>query len=218
MSEETTAPLATEPQPALLAGVEHLRQADPIMAGLIDTFGIVQRRRDRPPFYALMASIVSQQISVKAAAAIMGRLEALFPEGQAVRAAAVLAIPPEQLRAVGLSAAKVRYMYDLAEKVASDVVDLDRLPQLPDEEIIEALCRIKGIGRWTAEMFLMFSLGRLDVLPVDDLGLRASIQRNYGFEQLPKAAEIRPLAEPWRPYRSIATFYLWESLHNTPKV
>jgi DNA-3-methyladenine glycosylase II len=203
---------------AFLAGVEHLRQADLILAELIDSFGIVMRERDRPPFYALMASIVSQQISVKAAAAIMGRLLALFPAAQAVGPAALLAVPPEQLRAVGLSAAKVRYIYDLAEKVAEGAVDLDQLPQLLDEEVIGALCQIKGIGRWTAEMFLIFSLARLDVLPVDDLGLRTSIQHNYGFDHLPKAAEIRPLTESWRPYRSIATLYLWESLHNTPKL
>lgn len=210
--------MSDQPPPAALAGMAHLRRADPVMAGLVDAFGVITRQRDHPPFYALMSSIVSQQISVKAAAAIMARLIALFPEGVAVGPAAVLAASPDDLRAVGLSAAKVRYIRDLAEKAASGAVDLAALPSLPDEEVIAALCLVKGIGRWTAEMFLMFSLGRPDVLPVDDLGLRASIQRNYGFEQLPTAAQIRPLAEPWRPYRSLATFYLWESLHNTPKL
>jgi len=220
MSEGSAQPVASvgADNAAFFAGLEHLRQADPILAELIARFGVVMRERERPPFYALMASIVSQQISVKAAAAIMGRLLALFPAGLAVGPAALLAVPPEQLRAVGLSAAKVRYMYDLAEKVAGGTVNLAQLPQLSDEAVIDALCQIKGIGRWTAEMFLMFSLGRLDVLPVDDLGLRTSIQRNYSLDQLPKAAEIRSLAEPWRPYRSIATLYLWESLHNMPKL
>src|SRR5207249_677447 len=122
----------------------------------------------------------------------------------------------EELRAVGLSAAKARYIHDLAEKVDSGAVDLDRLQRLSDEEVITTLCQVKGIGRWTTEMFLIFSMSRLDVLPVDDLGLRASIQHNYSFDHLPKAAEIRALAEPWQPYRTIATIYFWESLHNTP--
>ena len=196
--------------------LEHLRRADPVLDRLIATFGVVTRERDRPPFYALLRAIISQQISVRAAAAIMARLLALFPAGQAPDPAVLLAIPDEQLRAAGLSAAKVRSVRDLAAKVQSGVVDLDRLPLMSDEEVISVLCQIRGIGRWTAEMVLIFSLGRLDVLPVDDRGLRTSIQRNYGFAQLPNAATIRALAEPWRPYRTVATIYLWESLHNTP--
>lgn len=196
--------------------LDHLRSADPVLAGLIERYGVVTRERSRPPFYALMAAIVGQQISVKAAAAIMGRLIGLFPEGQLVEPAALAAVTPEQLRAVGLSAAKARSMHDLAEKVASRAVDLERLPLLPDEDVIEILCQVRGIGRWTADMFLIFSLGRLDVLAVDDLGLRAGIQRAYGLAQLPRPAEVRALAEPWRPYRTIATLYLWEHLHNTP--
>jgi DNA-3-methyladenine glycosylase II len=196
--------------------IEHLRAADPVLADLITRYGIVTRERDRPPFYALMAAIVGQQISVKAAAAIMGRLLGLFAEGQAVQAAALAQVSLEQLRAVGLSTAKARYMHDLAEKVANGTVDLAALPHLPDEEVIATLCQIKGIGRWTAEMFLIFSLGRLDVLAVDDLGLRAGIQRAYGLDHLPRAAEIRALAEPWRPYCTIATLYFWHHLHNSP--
>ena len=196
--------------------LDHLRGADPVMANLIDRFGLVRHERHRPPFYSLMAAIVGQQISVKAAAAIMERLTGTFPEGRTVGPAALAAVPIEQLRAVGLSGAKARYMHDLAEKVASGVVDLERLPALQDEEVIAALRQIKGIGRWTAEMFLIFSLGRLDVLAVDDLGLRTGIQRAYALDHLPQAAEIRSLAEPWRPYRTIATLYLWHYLHNTP--
>jgi DNA-3-methyladenine glycosylase II len=146
----------------------------------------------------------------------MGRLLGLFDDGQAVQAAALADVPFEQLRAVGLSAAKARYMHDLAEKVADGTVDLAALPHLSDEEVIATLCQVKGIGRWTAEMFLIFSLGRLDVLAVDDLGLRAGIQRAYGLDQLPRAAEIRALAEPWQPYRTIATLYFWHHLHNGP--
>jgi len=138
--------------------IEHLCAADPVLAELITRYGIVTRDRSRPPFYALMAAIVGQQISVKAAAAIMGRLLGLFAEGQSVEAAALADVSFEQLRAVGLSAAKARYLHDLAEKVADGTVDLAALPQLPDEEVITTLCQVKGIGRWTAEMFLIFSL------------------------------------------------------------
>jgi DNA-3-methyladenine glycosylase II len=196
--------------------IEHLRAADPVLDDLITRYGIVTRDRSRPAFYALMAAIVGQQISVKAAAAIMGRLLALFPAGSAVAASALAEVSFEQLRAVGLSSAKARYMHDLAENVASGAIDLDALPHQEDEAVVATLCQVKGIGRWTAEMFLIFSLGRLDVLAVDDLGLRAGIQRAYGLGQLPRAAEIRSLAEPWRPYRTIATLYFWHHLHNAP--
>ena len=196
--------------------IEHLRAADPVLGDLITRYGIVTRDRGRPAFYALMAAIVGQQISVKAAAAIMGRLLGLFAEGQAVQAAALADVSFEQLRAVGLSSAKARYLHDLAEKVADGTIELAALPQLPDEAVIATLCQIKGIGRWTAEMFLIFSLGRLDVLAVDDLGLRNGIQRAYGLDLLPRPAEIRALAAPWQPYRTIATLYIWRHLHNAP--
>jgi DNA-3-methyladenine glycosylase II len=204
----------TDDYPA--GAIQHLQNADAVLKDLIERYGVVTRERSRPAFYALMAAIVGQQISVKAAAAIMGRLLELFPEGLAVSATTLAALQHEQLRAVGLSTAKARYLHDLATKVASGVVDLDMLPRMPDEEVIDILCQVKGIGRWTAEMFLIFSLGRLDVLAVDDLGLRTGIQRAYGLDSLPQALEIRALAEPWRPYRTIATLYFWHHLHNTP--
>lgn len=196
--------------------LEHLAQADPVLAELIERYGLVARERNRPPLYALMGAIVGQQISVKAAAAIMGRLLALLPAGQQVSAEALAEVPFEQLRAVGLSTAKAKYMHDLASRIASGALDLEQLPTLDDEDVIAQLCQVKGIGRWTAEMFLIFSLGRLDVLAVDDLGLRAGIQRAYGLAELPKSAAIRTMAEPWRPYRTIATFYFWQHLHATP--
>ena len=196
--------------------LEHLAQADPVLAELIERYGLVARERNRPPLYALMGAIVGQQISVKAAAAIMGRLLALLPAGQQVSAEALAEVPFEQLRAVGLSTAKAKYMHDLASRIASGALDLEQLPTLDDEDVIAQLCQVKGIGRWTAEMFLIFSLGRLDVLAVDDLGLRAGIQRAYGLAELPKSAAIRAMAEPWRPYRTIATFYFWQHLHATP--
>jgi len=136
--------------------IEHLRAADPVLGDLITRYGIVTRDRGRPAFYALMAAIVGQLISVKAAAAIMGRLLGLFAEGQAVQAAALADVSFEQLRAVGLSSAKARYLHDLAEKVADGTIELAALPQLSDEAVIATLCQVKGIGRWTAEMFLLF--------------------------------------------------------------
>jgi DNA-3-methyladenine glycosylase II len=196
--------------------LKHLRAADPVLAELIGDYGRITRETGRPAFYALMSAIVSQQISVRAAAAIMERLVGLFPAGRTVGAADLAEVSYEQLRAVGLSAAKARYMHDLAKKVATGVVDLTHLPELTDEEVIQQLIQVKGIGRWTAEMFLIFSLGRLDVLAVDDLGLRAGIQRAYAMDHLPNAAEMRALAEPWRPYRTVATYYFWEHWHRAP--
>ena len=207
-------------QPELAAyppgALQHLAQADAVLAELIARYGLVERERNRPPLHALVSAIVGQQISVKAAAAIMGRLLALFPSGRQLNASELAEVPFDQLRGVGLSTAKASYMHDLASTIASGALDLDALPGLPDEEVIAQLCRVKGIGRWTAEMFLIFSLGRLDVLAVDDLGLRAGIQRAYGMAELPRAAAIRAMAEAWRPYRTIATFYFWQHLHATP--
>lgn len=196
--------------------LEHLQQADPVLERLIRHYGLITRARNRPPLYALVSAIVGQQISVRAAAAIMARLVALFPAGSSVGAAELAAVPFEQLRAVGLSSAKATYIHDLAEKVDRGVVNLTQLPNVDDELVIQQLCAVKGIGRWTAEMFLIFSLGRLDVLAVEDMGLRAGIRRAYDLVELPKAAAMRALAEPWRPYRTIATFYFWHHLHATP--
>ena len=192
--------------------LEHLAGADPVIGGLIERYGVVVRDRGRPPFYALVAAIVGQQISVKAAAAILGRLGDLLPDRRSFGAEALAAIPLEQLRAAGLSAAKASYMHDLAAKVAGGQVDLARLPRLSDEEVIAALVQVKGIGRWTAEMFLIFSLGRLDVLPVDDLGLRKAVMGLYGLSHMPKRPDLEDLAGPWQPYRTVATLYLWRSL------
>jgi DNA-3-methyladenine glycosylase II len=141
------------PYPA--GALSHLRRADPVLDHLIVNFGLVTRELNRPPFYSLLAAIVGQQISVKAAAAIMGRLIELFPEGRPVGPVAIAAVPFETLRAIGLSNAKARYVHDLAEEVSAGVVDLALLPRLADEEVIASLVQIKGIGRWTAEMFLI---------------------------------------------------------------
>lgn len=154
-----------------------------------------------------MSSIISQQISVKAARAIRSRVEALV-DGHPLPDR-ILALDQDTLRAAGLSNSKVRYLKDLAERVAGEDLNLDNLRHLSDDEVIAELTQVKGIGRWTAEMFLIFSLGRPDILPVDDLGLRAGIKRLHGLDHLPNADECRALAAPWRPYRSLGTWYLW---------
>jgi DNA-3-methyladenine glycosylase II len=167
-------------------------------------------------FAVLVHSIVSQQISTRAAAAIRARLhESLAPRG--LTASRILMRTEGQLRAVGLSVAKARALHDLADKVSRRVVPLKKLHQLPDEDVIACLVQVRGIGRWTAQMFLIFSLGRLDVLPVDDWGLRAGVRRHYGLAEAPRRAQLEAIAEPWRPYRSIATWYVWRSLGAVPQ-
>jgi DNA-3-methyladenine glycosylase II len=162
-------------------------------------------------FALLVRSIVSQQISWKAATSIGTRLrKAAGRSGLTPRA--ILRLRHEQLRAAGLSEAKARSIRDLAEKVAERVVVLDDLHERDDEDVIAHLIPVRGIGRWTAEMFLIFSLGRTDVLPVGDLGLRAGVQRWYGLAELPDKEELVKRAVPWQPYRSIATWYFWRSL------
>jgi DNA-3-methyladenine glycosylase II len=199
------------------AMAQHLRAADPILAGIVDLVGAYTLGRRSSHFNALLSSIVSQQISTQAAATIMGRVEALFPSAEGVTPDAILAVGPDPLRAAGLSGMKARYVLDLAERVADGRLDLDLLATLDDEAVIAELIQVKGIGRWTAEMFLIFSLGRLDVLPVDDFGLRAAVKRSYGLDDLPKAPAIRALAVPWAPYRTVATWYLWRSLSLPPR-
>jgi DNA-3-methyladenine glycosylase II len=188
----------------------HLARRDAVLKKLIGAIGPCTLSQNQNRFAALTRSIISQQISTKAAAAISARLEqALAPAG--LDPEGILALAAEDLRAAGLSAAKARSLCDLAERVQNQSLPLDTLHELPDEDVIVRLVPVRGIGRWTAEMFLIFSLGRLDVLPVDDWGLRVGIQRQYGLEEPPRKARMVELAEPWRPYRSIATWYFWRS-------
>jgi len=159
-------------------------------------------------FETIVDAIVSQQISVRAADAIVARLRAATPGGQ-LTPEALLTLEHEALRAVGLSTPKARYIRDLTERVVSKQLDLERLPEQEDEEVIEELVKVKGIGRWTAEMMLIFALGRTDVLPVDDLGFVEGVRSAYGLEARPKPQELRERGEPWRPYRTFATWYMW---------
>jgi len=177
------------------------------------------RKHARPAdaYGALVRSITGQQLSTKAAATIYGRLAALFDD-RAPTPQELLEVDVEQLRAVGLSRAKAAYLRSLAEHVISGELAIDRLDQLSDDEVIERLTAVRGLGTWTAHMFLIFHLGRPDVLPTGDLGIRRGAQLAYGLEQLPKPAELEALAEPWRPHRTLACLYLWRSLDNQPDV
>jgi DNA-3-methyladenine glycosylase II len=205
---------------ALRLAEAHLATVDPVMARIIRQVGRcgLHRSRREDPFTALVEAIVWQQLSTKAAATIYKRLLALFPNGHYPTPAAIIACSDESMRAAGLSRAKVIYLRDLATKVADQTVVLESLHTLPDDEAVDVMTQVKGIGRWSAEMFLMFRLLRPDVMPVDDLGIVRAIQRQYGLRKVPTAQRMLRLAAPWRPYRSVACWYLWASLDATPVV
>jgi DNA-3-methyladenine glycosylase II len=191
----------------------HLSRRDAVMKKLIKLIGPCTLQCNSDGFRVLVSSIVSQQISTKAAKSIMARLLELQP----LTPADVLKQKPETVRSAGLTANKLRAILDLAQKVQDGTVNFQELPDLDDEEVITRLLPVYGIGRWTAEMFLIFSLGRLDVLPLADLGLRVGMQRQYELEERPLPAKLTEMAEPWRPYRSIATWYLWRSFGAVPQ-
>jgi len=192
-----------------------------VLAAIIDEAGPLedarQGRPDREDHYgALVRTITGQQLSVLAARAIYGRLTARFDD-RPPTPQEILDDEPEELRAAaGLSRAKVSYLRSLAEHVLSGELELERLDALEDEEVIAELTAVKGLGLWSAQMFLMFHLSRPDVLPVGDLGIRRAIERAYDLPEIPEAAAIEKIAEPWRPHRTLACRYLWRSLRNEP--
>jgi len=189
----------------------HLQKNDPVFKRLLKKVGPFTAKTKRDRFGTLVNSILSQQISVAAARTIRGRLlDAIAPSK--VSPSAILKFDVDQLRAVGVSRQKATYILDLADKVHSGTVGLDKIHKQDDEAVIEELTLVKGVGRWTAQMFLMFSLGRLDILPVDDLGLKNAIKEQYELEELPDKETFEELAIPWRPYATIACWYLWQSL------
>ena len=197
-----------------------LRDADPVMARLIDDHATLVRRdlKQEPTgdaYGALLRSIVGQQLSTKAAASIYGRLIDIFG-GHAPTPKQLLKADPEQIRSAGLSRPKVAYLRDLAQHVEDGTLELERLPDLPDEEVTEQLIAIKGLGPWTADMFLMFHLRRPDILPVGDLGIRRAVQVEYRMRKLPDAKRLEKVAKPWRPHRTLACLFLWSSLDNVP--
>ncbi len=200
--------------------VAALREADPVMARLVDEHAVVVRRdlkRERPgdAYGALLRSIVGQQLSTKAARTIYGRMTDLF-DGHAPTPQQLLDVDPERIRAAGLSYGKISYLRDLAAHVEDGSLELERLPELTDEEVTAQLTAIKGLGQWTTDMFLMFHLGRPDILPVGDLGIRRAVQVEYRMRKLPDPKRLEKVGKPWRPYRTLACLFLWSSLDNAP--
>lgn len=195
-----------------------LMRRDPVLGAAIKAIGpcLMAERQRKDHLTALAGSIVSQQLSTKAAATIFGRFRALFPDDASLSATDILVLEDAALRGVGLSGQKVRYMRDLCERIADGRLVLDEIESLDDEAVIARLTEVKGFGRWTAEMFLMFRLHRPDVLPVDDLGIVNAVQRLYKLRKRPDAKKLNALGEAWRPYRSVASWYLWQSLKVTP--
>jgi DNA-3-methyladenine glycosylase II len=199
---------------------EYLRGRDPVLRRLIDSGGPIDpetdRRGSRPDAYeAIARAIVGQQLSTKAAASIWGKLVDAFG-GSMPEPGELLAADDDVLRGAGLSRAKVGFLRDLATRIAEGELDLTQLPELSDEDVIADLIQIHGVGRWTAEMFLIFHLGRPDVVSTGDLGIRRAVQIGYGLDELPAPAELERIAEPWRPHRTLACLYLWRSLAATP--
>jgi 3-methyladenine DNA glycosylase/8-oxoguanine DNA glycosylase len=193
-----------------------LSKADPVLAGIIKRVGPITFAPPREPFSALARSIFYQQLAGPAAAAIMGRFLALYPGVEFPAPQQVLATPEEKLRQAGVSRQKMGYLKDLSAKFADGTLSHEKLRVLPDEELERALMSVKGIGRWTADMFLMNSLHRLDILAVDDLGLRKGAQLAFGLAAMPTRTELAAMGERWRPYRSLAAIYLWRSLDDRP--
>ena len=200
---------------SLSRAVAHLKRVDPTLARVVRGVGpcTFAPRRDGTHFDAVLRAIVYQQLSGKAAGTILGRVHAVYG-GRSPTPDELLATTDETLRAAGLSRQKLGYARDLAARVAAGAVPVDTLDSLDDEAVIAALTSVKGVGRWTAQMFLMFRLGRLDVLPELDLGVQKGIQLAYGLDTLPRPKDVVAIGAPWTPYRTVASWYLWRSLDN----
>jgi len=191
--------------------ISHLRKSDPLLAAVIDRVGPCLIEYREPEFATLVRSIVYQQLSGRVASVIFERFLNLLPR-QKLTPRAVLALSLADLRSAGLSGAKAAYILDLAEKSEARLIKFHELAALSDQEVIAMLTQVKGVGVWTAHMFLIFALQRPDILPVGDLGVRSAIRKVYGLEELPKPAEVERIAATWRPYCSVAAWYLWRSL------
>ena len=193
--------------------LRHFRSSDPVLQETIKKVGPFRLQLQGDRFQALVRSIISQQISTSAARSIRGRLEDLLAPGS-ITPGDIVTLKAQQLRSVGLSGQKVSYIQDLAGRVHSGEVNLRQIGRLTDERVIERLTRVRGIGHWTAQMFLMFSLGRPDVFPHGDLGIRSAIRKAYGLDELPDRQQSEEIARPWHPHATIASWYLWRSLEN----
>lgn len=196
-------------------GVRFLKR-DPILGKIINSVGEYSLKRRNHHFAVLVESIISQQLATRAAEVIFSRFKDIYPKFPT--ALDILATRKSRLRSAGLSSMKIEYLKDLARKVDQGKIKMNILSKMSDEEVVSQLTQVKGIGRWTAEMFLMFSLGRQDVLPVGDLGLRKGVQLAFSLSELPKPSEVEKFGDRWRPYRSVATWYLWKSLQKFDKI
>jgi DNA-3-methyladenine glycosylase II len=209
-SSERPLNLGFDPE-SVNAAIAHLRRRDGVLRGVIQAVGPFRLKLGRDRFQTLVKSIISQQISGKAARSIQKRLVTLVGPGR-FTPERLAELSLAELRSAGVSPQKGGYLHDLAVKVASGEVRLARLGRLPDEDVIAQLTRVRGIGVWTAQMFLMFSLGRPDVFPHEDLGIRTALKRLYGLNDLPDCETSHDIARPWRPYATIASWYCWRSL------
>jgi DNA-3-methyladenine glycosylase II len=193
------------------SALQHLKKADPILAAIIQQVGPFTIEYREPSFETLVRSIVYQQLSGKVASVIFARLHAAAGE-QVLTPAGIMKLRPERMRRAGLSAQKTLYIRELAKHTRRGTIVFENLPNTDDAAVIEHLTQVKGIGVWTAQMFLMFALRRTDVLPVSDLGIRSAMKRAYGLDDLPKPAEMERIAACWKPWSSVACWYLWRSL------
>ncbi len=194
--------------------INHLKKADPVMAAIIAQAGPYRVEYRDPGFQTLVRSIVYQQLNGKAALTILNRLSEAAKVNP-MTPQSILNLRPQKMRAVGLSKQKTLYIRELARLTRDGEIQFERLAEMEDAAIIETLTRVKGVGVWTVQMFLMFALRRPNVLPVGDLGVRAAMQKAYGLAELPKPGEMERIAAAWHPYRSVASWYLWRSLENT---
>jgi len=190
--------------------INHLKKSDPVLAAIIERVGPFHMEYGPPEFHSLAEAIVYQQLNGKAAVTIFNRFAALA--GEPLTPAGILKLTPEQMRSVGLSKQKSSYLFDMAERAAKGQLDFRRLHELPDDEVITHLTQVKGVGVWTAQMFLMFSLKRPNILPTGDFGVQMAIKKHYNKRKMPKPLQMQKIAKCWEPYRSIACWYLWRSL------
>jgi DNA-3-methyladenine glycosylase II len=190
--------------------INHLKKSDPVLAAILERIGPCRMQFTEPTFHSLAEAILYQQLNGKAAVTIFNRFTA--EAGDPLTPAGILKLSEAQMRAVGLSRQKTSYLRDLSEKTRAGLLEFERLPELSEQEVIEHLTQVKGVGVWTAHMFLMFSLRRPDILPTGDYGVQAAIKKYYKKRKWPKPAVIEKIAKPWAPYRSIACWYLWKSL------
>jgi DNA-3-methyladenine glycosylase II len=192
------------------SAVAHLRRSDPVMAKIIEKVGACELVVLQPNFETLARSITFQQLHGKAASTIFGRVQKAV--GRSFSATAFLKVEPETLRACGLSRQKLASLTDLAERVASRQISFKKLPALDNEDVLEVLTQVRGVGVWTAQIFMMFALQRPNVLPVSDFGIRNAVRQAYGLKEMPKPADLHKIAEPWHPHCTVASWYLWRSL------